>query len=167
MIAIESWSRSRSLFAFDPLPDLFFPGRVNIDDEMFIGVARHFALDLAQHGVGRYLTLRIRVAQVDFEATFLYQGMQEKGLVLKGDGQWLFVQVVPSQFVYKELFKVEVAYVMLYMLPICCHLRFSFPSSNQYIPTKWIILNVRLYGFIIEFNFTFVKLIANEGNRIS
>ena len=62
-----------ALLAFDPLPDLVFPGRVHIDDKVLVRIADHLVLDLAQHPISGDAALSIRITDEDPHSALLYQ----------------------------------------------------------------------------------------------
>ena len=71
--AIEARGGCFARFALDPLPRLIFLGRVDIDDDVFVRVAGHFALYLMHGGAAGHLTFGIRTARVDFEAALFHK----------------------------------------------------------------------------------------------
>ncbi|SRR5713101_3353278 len=133
MQAIKARGGCLARFALDPLPRLVFLGCINIDDDMFVCMPRHFALDRMHGGAAGHLSFGIRAARVDFEAALLHKGVQGIALPINGNSQWRFPEVVPAKFLDEERSEVESFEVLLDALSVGCHAG-VFPFS------KWTVL---------------------------
>src|SRR6266581_3292891 len=101
IVAIEALLRL-PLPSLDPLPHLACSVRVNVDDDVFIRMLRQFALDLAQNRVSGNIARGVRVTDIYLHTTLFCQRMQDVGVVIAGDWNRPFLEVIPSQYFSKE-----------------------------------------------------------------
>src|SRR6266700_1794506 len=96
VIAMHARDQSLTLLALNPLPNLVSLGRVYIDDDMFVSVAGHLPLDLAQQSIGGNLALGIRVAHADLPPALLYLWLQHISHPFDDNHERVFVEDIPS-----------------------------------------------------------------------
>src|SRR5579859_3642178 len=118
MQAIEARGGRFARLAPHPLPRLLRAGGVGIDDEVFVGVARQFALDSTHGDAFRQAAARVWSAQIDLEFALLHQRLQEIRIVVDGYRKRRAAQVIPAQLFNKKLSKVESAEELLDALSV-------------------------------------------------
>ena len=127
--AIEARGRRFARLAPHPLPRLLRASGVGIDDEVFVGVARQFALDSTHGGAARQVAARVRAAEVDLEVALLHERLQEIRIAIDGYRKRRAAQVIPAQFFNKELSEIESAEVLLDALSVGVHRQSFFLLS--------------------------------------
>src|SRR6266446_2349035 len=68
MQSVIMWGKRLAGFTLHPLPYLVLPGRIHVDEDMLIGMFRHFTLNATEQMVSGNLALCIWVADIDLHA---------------------------------------------------------------------------------------------------
>src|SRR3989442_1702408 len=74
--SVITWGKRLAGFTLHPLPHLVFPGSIHVDEDMLIGMFRHFTLNSTEQMVSGNLALCVRVADIDLHAALFDEWTQ-------------------------------------------------------------------------------------------